>query len=82
MCKVFKKGIGEVAYRGATTDVKILISATGIEAAYPIVKFCRERKTYPIISIENTLDELSIMRISIPNHIIDTQEQLDELVME
>ena len=82
MCKVFKKGIVEVAYKGITTDVKVFVGASGIEAAYPIVKFCRERKTYPIISIENTLDELSIMRISIPNHIIDSQEQLDELVME
>ena len=82
MCKVFKKGIVEVAYKGATTDVKILVSATGIEAAYPIVKFCKDNQTFPIVSIVETLDEISILRISIPNHIIDSQEQLDELVME
>ena len=82
MYKIFKQGIVEVAYKGATTDVKVLVSATGIEAAYPIVKFCKDNQTFPIVSITKTLDEISILRIFIPNHIINNQKQLDELVME
>lgn len=79
---MFKKAIIEVAYKGSTTDVKVLVSATGIISAYEIVRFCMDHQTHPIISVCETQDEASILRISIPNHIIDNQKQLDELVME
>ena len=82
MSRVFKKSIIEVAYKGSTTDVQILFSTSGIEAANDIIQFCKLNQCHPILSMTSHLDEAHIMRISIPNQIITSTDILDDLVME
>ena len=77
----FKAGIIAVDFKGSHVDIECLVSVTGILAIYPIIAIAVAKKLYPIVSIKETLDQASIMRVTIPNDAIDT-ELLNQLTIQ
>ena len=69
----FKAGIIAVDFKGSHVDIECLVSVSGILAIYPLIAIAVSKKLYPIVSIKETLDQASIMRVTIPNDAIDTE---------
>ena len=76
----FKAGIIAVDFKGSHVDIECLVSVSGILAIYPIIAIAVSKKLYPIVSIKETLDQASIMRVTVPNDAIDI-EVLNQLIM-
>ena len=77
----FRAGIIAVDFKGSHVDIECLISTSGILAIYPIVALAVAKKIYPIISVKETLDNASIMRVTIPNDAIEI-EVLNQLTIQ
>ena len=77
----FKAGIIAVDFKGSYVDIECLVSVSGILAIYPIIAIAVSKKLHPIVSIKETLDQASIMRVTIPNDAIDT-ELLNQLTIQ
>lgn len=77
----FKAGIIAVDFKGSHVDIECLVSVTGILAIYPIIAVAVAKKLHPIISVKETIDQASIMRVTIPNNAIDT-ELLNQLTVQ
>ena len=71
--KDFKTGIIAVDFKGTHVDIEFLLSTTGIMNVYPIIAVAVANKLHPIISVKETLDQASIIRMSIPNDAIETE---------
>ena len=69
----FKAGIIAVDFKGSHVDIECLVSVSGILAIYPLIAIAVSKKLYPIVSIKETLDQASIMRVTIPNDAIDIE---------
>ena len=77
----FKAGIIAVDFKGSHVDIECLVSVSGILAIYPIIAIAVSKKLHPIVSVKETLDQASIMRVTIPNDAIDI-ELLNQLTIQ
>ena len=69
----FRPGIIAVDFKGSHVDIECLVSVSGILAIYPVIALSVAKKLHPIISVKETLDQASIMRVTIPNDAIDIE---------
>ena len=69
----FKAGIIAVDFKGSHVDIECLVSVSGILAIYPLIAIAVSKKLYPIVSIKETLDNASIMRVTIPNDAVEIE---------
>ena len=68
----FRPGIIAVDFKGSHINIEFLLSATGIQAVYPIIAISMAHKIHPIISLKETVVDASILRMTIPIDVVET----------
>ena len=77
---MFKSGIINVEYKGGHVNVEFLLSSTGICNVYPLLAVHTANGAIPIVSLKQTLDQASIVRVTLFNDYID-RDILESLVI-
>ena len=77
---MFKSGIIDVEFKGDHVNVEFLLSSTGICNVYPLLAIHISNGAIPIVSLKQTLDQASIVRVTLFNDYID-RDILESLVI-